>query len=108
MNATTLERSAAQASRPILSDLDLPLGKRTRLRRLLYETVSATARCSSCPSIRAIEHGPVDFFPNPASKDPEFQWRLAAEGGYNAIACHWGLARMYMASMRAVCRSSSS
>src|SRR5687767_1304009 len=23
--------------------------------------------------------------------------RLALEGGYNALACHWGLARMYMA-----------
>ena len=29
-------------------------------------------------------------------RDPEFQWRLADEGNYNAIACHYGLARKYM------------
>lgn len=39
---------------------------------------------------------PIDFFPNPASKDPTYQWELAAEGDYNAIACHWGMARRYM------------
>jgi len=97
----TLERSAVQASRPILSDLDLPLGKRVRLARLLYEGGVGNGTLLVLPIDQGIEHGPLNFFPNPASKDPEYQWRLAQEGGYNAIACHWGMARMYMAKYAA-------
>ncbi|MBA2523675.1 MAG: fructose-bisphosphate aldolase, partial [Solirubrobacterales bacterium] len=47
------------------------------------------------PIDQGIEHGPRDFFPNPASKDPEYQFRLAAEAGYSAIACQIGLATKY-------------
>jgi fructose-bisphosphate aldolase, class I len=95
--SATLEPATAQASRPILSDLDLPLGKRVRLGRLLYEHGVGNGTLLVLPIDQGIEHGPLNFFPNPASKDPDYQWRLALEGGYNAIACHWGLARMYMA-----------
>jgi len=96
-NAAAAAASPAQASRPILSDLDLPLGKRVRLHRLLYQGGMRNGTLLVLPIDQGIEHGPLNFFPNPPSKDPEFQWRLALEGGYNAIACHWGLARMYMA-----------
>jgi len=96
-NATaTLERGALQKSRPILADLDVPLGKRVKLHRLLYEYGVGNGTLLILPIDQGIEHGPLNFFPNPASKDPEYQWRLALEGGYNAIACHWGMARMYM------------
>ena len=47
------------------------------------------------PIDQGIEHGPRDFFPNPASKDPEYQFRLAAEAGYSAIACGYGMASKY-------------
>src|SRR4029450_9880265 len=47
------------------------------------------------PIDQGIEHGPRDFFPNPASKDPEYQFSLAAEAGYSAIACQIGLATRY-------------
>ena len=47
------------------------------------------------PIDQGIEHGPRDFFPNPASKDPEYQFRLAAEAGYSAIACQIGMASKY-------------
>lgn len=97
-NATaTLERTAVHKSRPIPADLDLPLGKRVRLQRLLYQSGVGNGTLLVLPIDQGIEHGPLNFFPNPASKDPEYQWRLALEGGYNAIACHWGMARMYMA-----------
>jgi len=95
-NATATVEPSVSASRPILSDLDLPLGKRVRLHRLLYGGGVGNGTLLVLPIDQGIEHGPVDFFSNPASKDPDFQWRLALEGGYNAIACHWGLARMYM------------
>ena len=47
------------------------------------------------PIDQGIEHGPRDFFPNPASKDPEYQFKLAAEAGYSALACQIGLAEKY-------------
>lgn len=92
----TLDATVRQASRTTLADMDLPLGKRVRLHRLLYETGLRNGTLLVLPIDQGIEHGPLNFFENPAAKDPDFQWRLALEGGYNAIAVHWGLARMYM------------
>jgi fructose-bisphosphate aldolase, class I len=70
-------------------------GKRTRLRRLLYDYGPGEGTLLLLPIDQGIEHGPRDFFPNPASKDPEYQFRLAAEAGYSAIACEIGLATKY-------------
>jgi fructose-bisphosphate aldolase, class I len=70
-------------------------GKRTRLRRLLFEFGPGHGTLLFLPIDQGIEHGPRDFFPNPASKDPEYQFRLAAEAGYSAIACEIGLATKY-------------
>jgi class I fructose-bisphosphate aldolase len=70
-------------------------GKRTRLRRLLYEFGPGEGTLLFLPIDQGIEHGPRDFFPNPASKDPEYQFRLAAEAGYSAIACGYGMASKY-------------
>ncbi len=87
---------AARTKRPTLDELDLPLGKRVRLHRLLYEHGPGNGTLLVLPIDQGLEHGPVDFLTNPPSADPEYQWRLALEGGYSAIACHWGLARQYM------------
>jgi fructose-bisphosphate aldolase, class I len=73
----------------------LPTGKRTRLRRLLYDYGPGEGTLLLLPIDQGIEHGPRDFFPNPASKDPDYQFRLAAEAGYSAIACEIGLASKY-------------
>jgi len=70
-------------------------GKRTRLRRLLYDYGPGEGTLLFLPIDQGIEHGPRDFFPNPASKDPEYQFRLAAEAGYSAIACSYGMASKY-------------
>ena len=70
-------------------------GKRTRLRRLLYDYGPGDGTLLFLPIDQGIEHGPRDFFPNPASKDPEYQFRLAAEAGYSAIACGYGMASKY-------------
>ena len=70
-------------------------GKRTRLRRLLFEFGPGQGTLLFLPIDQGIEHGPRDFFPNPASKDPEYQFSLAAEAGYSAIACEIGLASKY-------------
>lgn len=86
----------AKVSRPTLDDLDLSPGKKVRLHRILYEHGLKNGTLLALPIDQGLEHGPIDFFPNPPSADPEFQWRLAVEGDYNAIACHYGLARKYM------------
>jgi fructose-bisphosphate aldolase, class I len=70
-------------------------GKRTRLRRLLYDYGPGEGTLLFLPIDQGIEHGPRDFFPNPDSKDPEYQFRLAAEAGYSAIACSYGMASKY-------------
>ncbi|MHA1653495.1 MAG: class I fructose-bisphosphate aldolase [Candidatus Thorarchaeota archaeon] len=80
----------------VLDELDyLPLGKRVRLHRLLYEHGPGNGRLLILPIDQGLEHGPVDFFPNPESIDPNFQFRLAVEGGFSAIALHLGLAEKY-------------
>jgi len=73
----------------------LPPGKRARLHRLLYEFGPGQGTLLLLPIDQGIEHGPRDFFPNPASKDPEYQFRLAAEAGYSALACQIGMAEKY-------------
>ena len=88
--------TGARVERPSLDDLDLSPGKRVRLHRILYEHGLKNGTLLALPVDQGLEHGPVDFFPNPPSADPEFQWSLAVEGNYNAIACHYGLARKYM------------
>jgi class I fructose-bisphosphate aldolase len=70
-------------------------GKRTRLRRLLFEFGPGNGTLLLLPIDQGIEHGPRDFFANPASKDPEYQFQLAAEAGYSALACQIGLAEKY-------------
>jgi fructose-bisphosphate aldolase, class I len=82
--------------RPNLDDLDLSLGKRTRLHRLLYEHGPGNGTLLLLPIDQGLEHGPVDFFANPAARDPDYQLRLALEGGYSGIAFHIGLAEKYM------------
>jgi class I fructose-bisphosphate aldolase len=73
----------------------LPPGKRARLHRLLFEFGPGNGTLMLLPIDQGIEHGPRDFFPNPASKDPDYQFRLAAEAGYSAIACQIGMAEKY-------------
>jgi class I fructose-bisphosphate aldolase len=82
--------------RMALKDLDFSLGKRTRLKRLLYRYGPANGTLLFLPIDQGLEHGPVDFFANPDSVDPAFQLRLAKEGGYSGIVFHVGLAEKYM------------
>ena len=91
-----MSQGSEVVSRPCLDTIDIPLGKRVRLRRLLYGRGLKNGTLLVLPIDQGLEHGPVDFFSNPPSQSPDFQWRLALEGNYNAVACHYGLARKYM------------
>src|SRR3954453_2263189 len=78
-----------------LSSLSLAHGKRVRLWRLLYAHGPANGTLLVMPLDQGLEHGPADFFPNPAAIDTSFQCRLAVEGRYSAIALGIGLAEKY-------------
>ena len=81
-----------------LEDLELPAGKKARLYRLLYTYGPGHGRLMILPIDQGLEHGPRDFFVNPDSLNPEFELRLALEGGFSAIAFQIGLAEKYMKS----------
>jgi class I fructose-bisphosphate aldolase len=88
----------SQAENDALARLSLPLGRRVRLWRLLYAHGPGNGTLAVLPLDQGLEHGPTDFFPNPAALDTDFQFRLALEGGYSAIALGIGLAEKYMAA----------
>jgi class I fructose-bisphosphate aldolase len=95
----TLLRPAEAApapSRPTLQSLSLSHGKRVRLWRLLYGHGPRNGTLLVLPLDQGLEHGPADFFPNPAALDTDFVFRLALEGTYSAIALGVGLAEKYM------------
>ena len=79
-----------------LDDMDLSVGKRVRLHRLLYKYGPGNGRLMILPIDQGLEHGPRDFFVNPESINPEFQLRLALEGGFSGIAFQVGLAGKYL------------
>ena len=88
-------RGPHRYSRPSLSQMGLSPGKRTRLRRLLYDHGPGGGTLLVLPIDQGLEHGPVDFFSNPDSLDPRYQYDLAREGRFSAIALHIGLAEKY-------------
>jgi class I fructose-bisphosphate aldolase len=71
-------------------------GKRARLWRLLFGHGPRNGTLLVLPLDQGLEHGPADFFPNPAALDTDFQLRLAARGNYSAISLGVGLADKYM------------
>jgi class I fructose-bisphosphate aldolase len=85
----------SQIGRRLLNDLNLSPGKKTRLYRLLYQAGPANGTLLILPIDQGLEHGPRDFMDNPDSADPDFQFQLAVEGRYSAIACQIGLASKY-------------
>jgi len=85
------------AKRLTLDDLDhLSTGKRTRLHRLLYQYGPANGTGLFLPIDQGLEHGPRDFFANPASANPEYQLNLAVDGNYSGIVFQIGIAQKYM------------
>jgi class I fructose-bisphosphate aldolase len=92
----TQDRPAVRVCRPSLDELGLSLGKKVRLGRLLYGAGLRNGTLMVLPLDQGLEHGPRDFFDNPDSLDPEHEFRLAAEGNYNAIAVQIGLAQKHL------------
>ncbi|HVA38865.1 MAG TPA: fructose-bisphosphate aldolase [Candidatus Dormibacteraeota bacterium] len=82
--------------RPTFDEMNLSLGKRARLHRLMYEHGPANGTLMLLPLDQGLEHGPIDFFANPDSIDTDWVLRLAVEGKFSGFASHVGLAEKYM------------
>jgi class I fructose-bisphosphate aldolase len=75
-----------------LGQLGLSTGKKARLHRILYQFGMRNGAALFLPYDQGLEHGPRDFFPNPAAGDPRYIVKLALEGEFNGIAVQIGLA----------------
>lgn len=82
-------------ARPGLNELGLSAGKKARLYRILREHGLRNGTAIFLPYDQGLEHGPRDFFANPAASDPKYIIRLALEGGFNGIAIQIGLAEKF-------------
>src|SRR5919197_5029049 len=82
-------------ARPRLSELGLSTGKRARLHRILYKHGLGNGTAMFLPYDQGLEHGPRDFFANPAAGDPRYIVKLAVEGGFNGIAIQIGTAEKF-------------
>src|SRR6266508_6760009 len=72
--------------RPALAELGLGTGKKARLHRILYQHGLRNGTAMFLPYDQGLEHGPRDFFDNPAAGDPGYIVKLAVEGGFNGVA----------------------
>jgi class I fructose-bisphosphate aldolase len=82
-------------ARPGLNELGLTAGKKARLHRILNEHGLRNGTAIFLPYDQGLEHGPRDFFANPAASDPKYIIKLALEGGFNGIAIQIGLAEKF-------------
>ncbi|GAA2757956.1 class I fructose-bisphosphate aldolase [Actinopolymorpha rutila] len=83
------------ASRPQLRQLGLNTGKKARLHRILFQHGVGNGTAMFLPYDQGLEHGPRDFFANPAAADPAYIVKLALRGGFNGIAVQIGLAEKF-------------
>ncbi len=79
-----------------LDEMGFGPGKKARLHRLLYQYGPGNGTMLLLPIDQGLEHGPIDFLGNPDALDPEFQLRVALEGGYSGIVYQVGIANKYM------------
>jgi class I fructose-bisphosphate aldolase len=83
------------STRPSLARLGLDTGKKARLHRILHQNGLRNGTALFLPYDQGFEHGPRDFFANPAASDPKYVIRLALEGGFNGVVLQVGLAEKF-------------
>ncbi|MBO0881031.1 MAG: hypothetical protein J2P17_11935 [Mycobacterium sp.] len=81
--------------RPPLGQLGLNTGKKARLHRILFQNGLHNGTGLFLPYDQGLEHGPRDFFANPAASDPKYVVQLAIEGTFNGIVLQVGLAEKF-------------
>lgn len=82
-------------TRLTLSERGLPTGQKARLHRILHQHGLRNGTALFLPYDQGLEHGPRDFFANPAAADPRYIIKLALAGGFNGIAIQIGLAEKF-------------
>ncbi len=82
-------------TRIALSERGLAAGKKARLHRILFGAGLRNGTAMFLPYDQGLEHGPRDFFTNPAAADPAYIVRLAREGSFNGVAIQIGLAEKF-------------
>src|SRR5919108_75083 len=99
MPATGDHQEAAMSNdrvpRPALAELGPGTGKKARLHRILYQHGLRNGTAMFLPYDQGLEHGPRDFFDNPAAGDPRYIIKLAVEGGFNGVAIQVGTAEKF-------------
>ncbi|MBP2472077.1 class I fructose-bisphosphate aldolase [Crossiella equi] len=83
------------SARETLDKRGLSTGKKARLHRILHQHGLRNGTALFLPYDQGLEHGPRDFFPNPAAGDPRYVLKLALEGGFNAVVVQIGLAEKF-------------
>ena len=83
------------AQRMSLDQIGVGAGKKARLHRILFRHGLGNGTAIFLPYDQGLEHGPRDFFANPAASDPRYIIKLALEGGFNGIAVQIGLAEKF-------------
>ncbi|HYT25029.1 MAG TPA: fructose-bisphosphate aldolase [Actinomycetota bacterium] len=78
-----------------INELGLSTGKKARLYRILHQHGLRNGTAMFLPYDQGLEHGPRDFFDNPAAADPRYIIKLAVEGGFNGIAIQIGTAEKF-------------
>jgi len=90
-----MSTATTTSPRPTFEQMNLSVGKRARLHRLMYEHGPANGTLMILPIDQGLEHGPIDFFDNPDSLDTDWIYRLAVAGNFSGVALHIGLAEKY-------------
>lgn len=70
----------AKVKRTTLDEMDLNIGKKTRLYRLLYKYGPANGTLLLLPIDQGLEHGPRDFVSNPECANPDYELKIARDG----------------------------
>ena len=78
-----------------IGELGLNTGKKARLHRILHQYGLRNGTALFLPYDQGLEHGPRDFFENPAAGDPRYIIKLAVEGGFNGVAIQIGTAEKF-------------
>jgi fructose-bisphosphate aldolase, class I len=78
-----------------IGELGLSTGKKARLHRIIHQFGLKNGTALFLPYDQGLEHGPRDFFENPAAGDPKYIVKLAVEGGFNGVALQIGTAEKF-------------
>ena len=91
-------------TRPPLGELGLNAGKKTRLRRILFDYGLRNGTALFLPYDQGFEHGPRDFFANPRRRTRRTFCRLAIEGGSTGSRSRSGSPRSSSGTTPVRCR----